>query len=87
MKLVVKRILKREGRTDGHAWLQECLDEAEQQLGDKEFVMGTHPTIADAGLHGAFSCVEEFPVFEEMMKRPRLKTWFERVQHLRVTQS
>ena len=86
MKLVVKRILKREGRTDGHSWLQECLDEAEKQLGDKQFVMGDHPTIADAGLHGAFSCVEEFPIFEEIMRRPRLKTWFDRIQSIRIAQ-
>ena len=83
MKLIVKRILKREGRTDGHAWLQECLDHAEQVVGHKDFVMGDRPTIADAALHGAFKCVEEFPVFEKISNRSTLKTWYERVQHLR----
>ncbi|MAD61456.1 MAG: hypothetical protein CMH49_08105 [Myxococcales bacterium] len=80
MKLIVKRILKRVGRTDGHAWLQECLDYAEQQLGAKEFVVGEKPSIADAALHGAFKCVEEFPVFAKIDQRPTLKAWYDRVQ-------
>ena len=83
MKLIVKRILKREGREDGHAWLQECLDYAEREVGEGPFVVGTQPTIADASLHGAFKCVEEFPIFETIMARPTLKAWYERIQELR----
>ena len=84
MKLIVKRILKRKGRTDGHSWLAECLEYAEEQLGDKQFVTGAQPTIADAALHGAFKCVEEFPVFEQIRARPTLFAWFNRVQALRA---
>lgn len=80
MKLIVKRILKRVGRTDGHAWLQECLDHAEAQIGSKNFVIGEQATIADAALHGAFKCVEEFPVFKQIEARPKLKAWFDRIQ-------
>jgi microsomal prostaglandin-E synthase 2 len=83
MKLIVKRILKRVGRTDGHAWLQECLDTAEQMVGDKNFVIGEKPTIADAALHGAFKCVEEFPIFEKISSRSTLKAWYDRIQALR----
>jgi microsomal prostaglandin-E synthase 2 len=83
MKLIVKRILKRKGRSDGHSWLAECLSFAEAQLGDQDFVTGPRPTIADAALHGAFKCVEEFPVFEQIKARPSLYQWFERVQALR----
>jgi microsomal prostaglandin-E synthase 2 len=84
MKMITKRILKRVGRTDGHAWLKECLDEAERSLGDKRFVMGDEPSIADAALHGAFTCVEAFPVFEQLKGRPTLLAWFERVNELRA---
>ena len=83
MKLIVKRILKRKGRTDGHSWLAECLDRAEEALGEKPFVTGEAPTIADAALHGAFKCVEEFPVFEQFRSRPTLIAWFDRVQAIR----
>jgi glutathione S-transferase len=85
MKMIAKRILKRVGRTDGHAWLKECLDVAEERLGDQPFVTGSAPTIADAALHGAFSCVVDFPVFEQVRQRPRLLAWFERVSSLRNT--
>ena len=83
MKLIVKRILKREGRTDGHAWLAECLDHIEARIGDQRFAMGELPTIVDAALHGAFKCVEEFPVFNTVMARPAVKEWYVRVQAVR----
>ena len=83
MKLIVKRILKRKGRSDGHSWLAECLDHAEAVLGEKSFVTGDAPTIADAALHGAFKCVEEFPVFEQIRSRPTLSAWFDRIQAIR----
>ncbi len=87
MKLIVKRILKRVGRTDGHAWLQECLDHVEAQIGSKDFVIGEQATIADAALHGAFKCVEEFPVFKTIEDRPKLKAWFDRIQSQRNQQA
>ena len=85
MKLIVKRILKRVGRTDGHSWLQECLDYAEECLGQQTFIFGDKPTIADAALHGAFKCVEEFPVFDTMVRRSNLYAWYQRVEELRKT--
>lgn len=83
MKLIVKRILKRKGRSDGQSWLAECLDYAEMILADKPFVIGESPSIADAALHGAFKCVEEFPVFDQIKSRPTLFTWFNHIQSLR----
>ena len=83
MKLIVKRILKRVGRTDGHVWLAECLDYVEDKITGKRFAMGDQPTIVDAALHGAFKCVEEFPVFETVMARPTVREWYGRVQEVR----
>lgn len=83
MKLIVKRILKRVGRANGHVWLAECLDQIEEKIAHKRFAMGEQPTIADAALHGAFKCVEGFPIFETVMERPLIREWFDRVQALR----
>lgn len=83
MRMIAKKILKRVGRTDGQSWFTECLDQAEERLTDREFVMGSEPSIADAALHGAFKCVEDFPVFQQMRQRPALASWFDRVQDLR----
>ena len=40
MRLVAGRILKKEGE-DGHAWVEECLDQFEGWLGDADFVAAT----------------------------------------------
>lgn len=87
MHQVSKRILKRHGKTDGHAWVAEALDRFERWLGDADFVAGDAVSIADVGMQGAISCVEAFPVFAEIMKRPRMKAWYQRVQALRDAQS
>ena len=84
MRLIAKRILKRAGRTDGHAWVAECLDSMEERLAGAEFLVGQTLSVADAALHGALRCVEEFPVFEQVRARPRLSAWYQSVARLRA---
>jgi len=84
MRLIAKRILKRVGRSDGHAWVSECLDEVEARLAGRAFVGGEAPSVADAALHGALRCVEEFPVFSQVGERPSLRAWYARVSELRA---
>ena len=83
MHQVAKRILKKNGRRDGHAWVSDTLDTFEQWLGDEDFVTGDEVSLGDVAMHGAISCVRDFPVFETIMRRPVLAAWFERVQGLR----
>ena len=87
MHQVAKRILKKHGKTDGHAWVAECLDQFEAWLGDDDFVTGDSVSIADVAMHGTVSCVRDFPTFAEIMTRPRVQAWFERVQVLRDARS
>lgn len=87
MHQVAKRILKKNGRKDGHAWVEENLDRFEQWLGDDDFVTGSSVSMGDVAMHGAMSCVREFPIFTKMMQRSRLQAWFERVQALRDARS
>lgn len=83
MHQVAKRILKKNGKSDGHAWVAENLDQFEAWLGDQDFVAGASLSLGDVAMHGAITCVEPFPVFREIMARPRVKAWFERVDALR----
>ena len=83
MHLVAKRILKKAGRRDGHAWVNECLDQIERWLGDAPFVCGARMTIADVAIQGALSCVEEFPVYASVEARPRLRSWLARMAEQR----
>ena len=83
MHMISKRLLKKAGRTDGHSWVKECLDQFEEWLGEKPFVVGEDLSMADVAMHGALSCVRDFPVFKEVQKRPRLDGWFQRVDDIR----
>jgi glutathione S-transferase len=83
MYLISKRILKKAGRTDGHAWVEENVDEFERWLGDQDYVVSDALSISDVAMHGALSCVRDFPVFDEVMSRPAMRSWFDRVQAAR----
>jgi microsomal prostaglandin-E synthase 2 len=84
MHEVSKRILKKRGQTDGRAWLSRELDQLEAWLGVQPFVCGDALTLADVATHGALTCIQEFPAFTEMMKRPRIEAWYGRVAALRA---
>jgi glutathione S-transferase len=79
MHLVAKRLLKKSGRSDGHAWVNENLDQIERWLDGQPFVCGPTLTIADVAIKGALACVEEFPVYASIVARPQLKAWLARM--------
>jgi microsomal prostaglandin-E synthase 2 len=83
MHMIAKRMLKKAGRSDGHAWVKECLDQFEAWLGDKEFVAAKDLSMADVAMHGALSCVRDFPVFKQVEDRQKMNDWFYRVQAIR----
>ena len=84
MHEVSKRILAKRGQTDGRAWLSREIDRFEAWLGDDPFVCGTEATMGDVATHGALTCIREFPAFETLMQRPRLRAWYDRVEALRA---
>jgi microsomal prostaglandin-E synthase 2 len=79
MHLVAKRLLKKSGRADAHAWVNESLDQLESWLGEQPFLCGPVMTIADVAVLGVFACVEEFPIYDDITARPRLKAWLARM--------
>lgn len=83
MHQVAKRLLKKRGKTDGHRWLEEAMGQVETWLGDRPFLTGSQLSMGDVALHGALTCVREFPIHGELMARPRVAAWYERVQALR----
>ena len=79
MRMVAGRILKKAGRSDGKAWVGECLDQFETWLGDGDYVCGDTLTIADVAMYGGITCVEDFPIYQEIMARPRIAAWYGRI--------
>ena len=84
MKMIAKRILRRHNRSDGRVWVKECVDYLEGELAQRQYLAGENISLADAAFHGALSCVQDFPLFNELMTRPIIKEWFDRIQALRV---
>jgi len=83
MHQIAKRIVKRRGGTDPHAMLAVELDRLEKWLGDDDFVAGSAVSLGDVAVHGALTCIKDFPAHAEVMQRPRLAAWYGRVQALR----
>lgn len=79
MHLVAKRILKKNGRTDAHGWVNENLDQIERWLGDQPYLCGSELTLADVAVSGALECVREFPIFASIERRPALRRWLHRM--------
>ena len=53
-------------------------------LGDADFIGGDMPSLGDVAMHGAMTCVRDFPIFAELMTRPALQGWYDRVQARRA---
>ena len=83
MHQVSKRLLKKRGKSDAHRWVRDDMAQVEAWLGEKEFLTGSRISLGDVAVHGAISCVKDFPVYAEIMRSPRLAAWYERVQSMR----
>ena len=79
MHQISKRILKKRSRTDGHAWIEEEFDRFEAWLGDDDHIGGELLALGDVATHGALTCVRDFPIFEKIMRRPKIRAWYDRV--------
>jgi len=83
MNRVAKKIMARRGGGDPKTMLATEMDKFEGWLGDQPFVCGDKPSIGDIATHGCLTCIQEFSAYKEIMKRPRVAAWFERVQSIR----
>ncbi len=83
MKQISKRILARNDRKDAHAWVRENTEQFAEWLGDKPYVLGDAPCLGDVAMHGAITCVKEFPIYSEIMSSPNIAAWYERLEQQR----
>ncbi len=83
MHQVAKKITKRRGGGNPEQMLADEMDKFEEWLGEGDFVCGTEVSVGDIATHGCLTCIQDFPAFADIMKRPRVEAWFARVQKLR----
>jgi microsomal prostaglandin-E synthase 2 len=85
MKMIAKRTLKKMGQgACAEELYSNGLDHLESLIVDKCLV-GSQPSLADACVHGALTCVKDFPAFQQAMVRPTIRVWYEHIEGLRVT--
>ncbi len=84
MHQVSKRIMKKRGGTDPQQMVDDELDKFETWLGDQPFVCGDDITLGDVATHGCLTCIRDFPAFDAIMQRPRIKSWYDRVEAVRT---
>jgi glutathione S-transferase len=83
MHQVAKRIVKKRGGGSPQQMVDAEMDKFEEWLGDQPFLCGDEPSVADVAAQGCLTCVQEFPAFATIMARPRVASWYQRVQDLR----
>jgi microsomal prostaglandin-E synthase 2 len=83
MHQVSKRIVKKRGGGAPALMLAAEMDKFEAWLGDGDFVCGAQLSVADVAAHGCLTCIQDFPAFASIMTRPRVASWFRRVQGIR----
>lgn len=83
MNRVAKKILAKRGGGDPLAMLETEIDKFEAWLGEKDFVCGTEPCVGDIATHGCLTCIQDFPAFKKIMKRPRIAEWYQRLDGMR----
>ncbi len=85
MHQVAKKISAKRGGGNPKEMLAAEMDKFEEWLGDQRFVCGDELSVGDIAAHGCLTCIRDFPAFGDIMKRPRVAAWFERVQEVRET--
>ena len=84
MRIIANRTLKRiGGGLSAEVLFENCLEHIEGLL-TQAYLVDDRPSLADAALHGAFTCVRDFPAFEQAMSRPSIREWYERVERYRA---
>jgi glutathione S-transferase len=85
MKMIAKRTLSKMGKDASAEQLySEGLDHLESLIVD-ECLVGDEPSLADACVHGALTCVKDFPAFNQAMERPKILRWYTHIEGLRAT--
>uniref|UniRef100_F1L2G1 Prostaglandin E synthase 2 n=1 Tax=Ascaris suum TaxID=6253 RepID=F1L2G1_ASCSU len=80
MFFVSKKLKKRHGIIDERAAIVDACNQWLAALGDRSFLGGDKPNLADLALFGAMNSFYGCATFEEMLERTNIGGWFERMR-------
>ncbi|CAF0824166.1 unnamed protein product [Rotaria sordida] len=62
--------------------LYECANEWIKAVGDKNFLGGSEPNLADLNVYGVLTAIQGCEAFQDLMNNTKIQPWFERMKHL-----
>lgn len=79
MYLIAKRSKKKYGIEDERLALYDALDSWVAAVGDKQFLGGNEPNMADLSLFGVIRSVVGLDTFDAVMQNTSIEPWFTRM--------
>jgi len=80
MYMVSKRLKEKHHITDEREALYQCAREWMKALGNRQFMGGNTPNLADLAVYGVLRSIEGLRAFEDMLAHTTIKDWYLRVQ-------
>ncbi|CAF1242516.1 unnamed protein product [Adineta steineri] len=62
--------------------LYECANEWVDAIGDKNFLGGSEPNLADLNVYGVLTAIQGCEAFQDLMTNTKIQPWFERMKNL-----
>lgn len=62
--------------------LYECANEWVKAVGNKDFLGGSEPNLADLSVYDILTSIQGFEAFQDLMNNTKIQPWFERMKHL-----
>lgn len=79
MFLISKRLKKRHGIEDERKAMIDAFNEFLNAKGDRKFLGGNEPNLADLELYGAITSFQGTSTFQEMKQQSSIGKWFDDV--------
>lgn len=79
MYLIAKRSMKKYQIDDARGDLYAALDSWVSAVGDREFLGGTEPNMADLSVFGVLRAMDGLDTYSDLMANTRIKPWFTRM--------
>ncbi|CAF3972137.1 unnamed protein product [Rotaria sp. Silwood2] len=82
MRVVAERLKKKYNLNNNvRLSLYECANEWVKAVGNKDFLGGSEPNLADLNVYGVLTAIQGCEAFQDLMNNTKIQPWFERMKH------
>ncbi|CAF3358532.1 unnamed protein product [Rotaria socialis] len=83
MRVVAGRLKSKYNLNDNvRLSLYEYANEWVKAVGNKDFLGGSEPNLADLNVYGVLTAIQGCEAFQDLMSNTKIQPWFERMKHL-----